>query len=35
MIQASIGPWRSMPGRTIWQTLAMTAASDHGALATR
>jgi hypothetical protein len=35
MIQASIGPWRSIWGSTIWQTLAMTAASDQGALATR
>jgi len=30
MIQASIGPWRSMAGSTIWRTLASTASSDHG-----
>ena len=32
MIQASIGPWRSIAGSTISRTLAKTFSSDHAAI---
>ena len=35
MIQASIGPWRSIAGSTSSRTLPSTAPSDHGATQTK
>ena len=35
MIQASIGPWRSIAGSTISRALAKTFSSDHAATPTK